>query len=144
MSIKKFCTTHVVMARKGDHVREAARKMAEKNVGAVVVTDNHSAPLGIVTDRDIVVKVVNLGKDPDTTLIGDIMSPNVATLREDGDLVDASRVMMEHGVRRLPVVDGSGKVIGILSLDDILMVLERELNNLSKTISQNMKPENPR
>lgn len=143
MSIQKFCTNQVITVREGDPVRDAARKMAERNVGAVVVTDTNSAPVGILTDRDIVMKVVSAGKNPQTSLVADIMSPHVATLPEDEGLMEATRIMMEHGVRRLPIVDGTGKVVGILSMDDILMVLERELNNLSMTISQTMKAENP-
>ena len=66
------------------------------------------------------------------------MTHHVTTLKEDEGVMGATRIMAEHGVRRLPVVNGKGKVIGILSMDDLLMVLEREFNNLSKTIAQNL------
>lgn len=141
MSIKEFCTTHVVTAWEGDKVRDVARKMEEMNVGAVVVTDSKSAPRGILTDRDIVVKVVSPGKDPASTVVSSVMTHHVTTLKEDEGIMGATRIMAEHGVRRLPVVNGKGKVIGILSVDDLLMVLEREFNNLSKTIAQNLNPD---
>lgn len=141
MSIKEFCSTHVVTAWEGNMVRDVARKMEEMNVGAVVITDSKSAPLGILTDRDIVVKVVSPGKDPASTAVSKVMTHHIATLKEDEDVMGATRIMAEHGVRRLPVVNSKGKVVGILSMDDLLMVLEREFNNLSRTISQNLNPD---
>jgi len=138
MSIMEFCTMDVVTVQEKENVQEVARKMEKMNVGTVIVIDSKSAPIGILTDRDIVVKVVSSGKDPKTTVMKDIMNPHVATLREDEGLMNATRIMAEHGVRRLPVVNGKGMLAGILSMDDILMVLEREFNNLSKTIVQSM------
>lgn len=134
MSIKEFCNTNVITAWEGETILEAARRMESQNVGAVIVVDDRMQPLGILTDRDIVVKVVSREKDSYSTLLKD-----VTTLKENAGLMEATRLMAKNGVRRLPVVNAHGEIVGMLSMDDLLLVLEREFSNLSSAISHNIR-----
>jgi CBS domain-containing protein len=101
----------------GDTLVEAARAMRDADVGDVIVVD-HGRVAGIVTDRDIVVRAVAEERDPASTPVRDICSATVITVTHDQDLDDAIRLMREHDVRRLPVVQ-DGRPIGILSLGDL-------------------------
>lgn len=105
-----------------DTVRDAARHMRELNVGAIVV-QKHGQLFGIVTDRDIVVRCLARDGNCDSTLLGDICSPEVATLRPDDDVDHAVALMRAKAIRRIPVVT-NGKAVGILSLGDL--ALERD------------------
>ena len=105
-----------------DTVRDAARHMRELNVGAIVV-QKHGKLFGIVTDRDIVVRCLARDGNCDSTLLGDICSPEVATLRPDDDVDHAVALMRAKAIRRIPVVK-NGKAVGILSLGDL--ALERD------------------
>jgi|SRR5688572_26487796 CBS domain-containing protein len=105
-----------------DTVRDAARHMRELNVGAIVV-QKHGQLFGIVTDRDIVVRCLARDGNCDSTLLGEICSPEVATLRPDDDVDHAVALMRAKAIRRIPVVK-NGKAVGILSLGDL--ALERD------------------
>ena len=105
-----------------DTVRDAARHMRELNVGAIVV-QKHGQLFGIITDRDIVVRCLARDGNCDSTLLGEICSPEVATLRPDDDVDHAVALMRAKAIRRIPVVK-NGKAVGILSLGDL--ALERD------------------
>lgn len=105
-----------------DTVRDAARHMRELNVGAIVV-QKHGQLFGIVTDRDIVVRCLARDGNCDSTLLGEICSPEVATLRPDDEVDHAVALMRAKAIRRIPVVK-NGKAVGILSLGDL--ALERD------------------
>lgn len=135
MSIREFCTKNVVTALGEETLFDAAKKMWLKNVGAVVVIDANRVPVGIVTDRDIAVKGVAQGKNPKSTPLHDIMSEEVVVLSQDRGLFETARIMCEQGVRRIPVVDGEGRLAGIVSLDDLMMVLGGEMATLAGTVA---------
>ena len=97
--------------------------MYDANVGAVIVSDDGKIA-GIVTDRDITVRVVAQGRDPSATSLAQICSSNVATLSPDDDIDRAVQVMRDHAIRRVPVVDSQNVTVGILSLGDL--ALERD------------------
>lgn len=105
-----------------DTVRDAARHMRELNVGAIVI-QKHGQLFGIITDRDIVVRCLARDGNCDSTLLGEICSPEVATLRPDDDVDHAVALMRAKAIRRIPVVK-NGKAVGILSLGDL--ALERD------------------
>jgi CBS domain-containing protein len=115
----------------GDTVVEAARAMRDGDVGDVVVVD-HGRVSGIVTDRAIVVRAVAQERDPTSTPVRDICSTTVITVTPDQNLDDAIRLMREHDVRRLPVVQ-DGRPIGILSLGDL--AVERDPDSALADIS---------
>lgn len=112
----------VVTARRGAAVTEIARLMREGHVGSVVVVDDASRPVGIVTDRDLVVEVLAAELDPRTVNVDEIMAIELVTAREDDDALDTLKRMRRAGVRRVPVVDAQGRLTGLVALDDLLEV----------------------
>ncbi len=144
MSVGELCNREVVIAERTLPVSEAARLMRSHHVGDLVVVEDKGSrrhPVGIVTDRDIVVEVVAAGVNPEALKVGDIMGPEVATVREGEGLFEALRYMRDKGVRRLPVVDGSGALVGILTLDDLLGLLAEEMTELAKLVSHERQRE---
>jgi CBS domain-containing protein len=124
MTVGEICNRDVVVALKTEMVVDLARRMRTSHVGAVVIVENHLGhhrPIGIVTDRDIVVSVV--AGDPDHLnflMADDMMTTDILTASPDESLEVTLRKMQRSGVRRLPVVDGEGDLVGILALDDVL------------------------
>jgi CBS domain-containing protein len=116
----------------GASVADAAKQMKESDIGTILVIDDDELR-GLLTDRDIVVKVVAEGKDPDDVEVGDVASGDLQTLEPDASLDDALRVMSENKVRRLPVVE-DGKPIGIVTLGDV--AAEREPESALGEISE--------
>ena len=134
----------MVIAEKALPVVEAAQLMRKHHVGDLVVVEERKGrkhPVGIVTDRDIVVEVVAAGVNPDALKVGDIMGPEVATVRESEGLFEALRFMRGKGVRRMPVVDREGGLVGILTLDDLLSLLAEEMTELAKLVSHERQRE---
>ena len=144
MAVGEICNRDVVIAEKALSVVDAAQLMRTHHVGDLVVVEEKAGrrhPVGIVTDRDIVVEVVAAGVDPDALTVGDIMGPEVATVRESEGLFEALRYMRGKGVRRMPVVDHEGILVGILTLDDLLSLLAEELTELAKLVSHERQRE---
>jgi CBS domain-containing protein len=100
-------------------VREAARLMDEEDVGSLPVVDEGERLIGIVTDRDVAVRVVGRGLDSDTTVVGDVASIDVAVLTPDHDLDDALRLMAREQVRRVPIVVRENQLVGIIAQADV-------------------------
>lgn len=111
-------------------VSEAARLMADKDVGAILVLTN-GKPRGIITDRDIVVRCLAGNLDVSDTTVENVMTESLATCKETDGLFDCIRQMNSAGVRRIPVVNASGKAIGIVSFGDIAKFLSKELELLT-------------
>ena len=137
MRISDICTRHVFHVPSTASIRDAAEKMRKCHVGALVVVDNPNGqrmPVGIVTDRDIVVEVVAPGVDPASITVGDVMSRQPAWCGETDDVLRAIDVMRNRGVRRLPVLDAKGNLVGMVSADDVVGGITRELNDLSRAL----------
>jgi predicted transcriptional regulator len=144
MPIGELCNREVVVTEKSLAVMEAARLMRAHHVGDLVVVEEAAGgrhPVGIVTDRDIVVEVVAAGVNPEALTVGDIMGPQVATLRESEGLFEALRYMRDQGVRRMPVVDAAGVLVGILTLDDLLELLAEELTEIARLVARERQRE---
>jgi CBS domain-containing protein len=110
----------------GDTVEAAARTMRDRGVGCLVVTrDRH--PIGIVTDRDLVVRVMAEGIDPAQARVGEFVTFDPITASLDEGIETVVQRMRKHGVRRLPIVDGSGAAVGIVTADDLLVLLGGEI-----------------
>ncbi|MGM9550855.1 MAG: CBS domain-containing protein [Clostridia bacterium] len=118
MKIKDICSCNAITVNPQDTVMTAAEKMEHHNVGALPVVDYSGRVLGIITDRDITIRVTAKGKDAKQYQVCDIMTNNVSCVCLDADIESATKIMGESKVRRLPVVD-SGKVVGFVSLGDI-------------------------
>jgi CBS domain-containing protein len=121
MKNSELCVREVHVAPPEASVRSAARRMEENAVGSLVVVDALRRPLGIVTDRDLVVRCLGPGKDPERTRLQDVMSGPPAWVRENGAAEDAIDEMARLRVRRLPVVDDHDRLVGILALDDVVL-----------------------
>jgi CBS domain-containing protein len=135
MQIGDACSDAVVVAKRDSPVRECAQLMRRYHVGAVVVVDVHNGvqiPVGIVTDRDIVVGLVAMDLDAAELTAGDIMTEGLATVLETSDIFDVIRKMRQDGVRRMPVVSPEGNLTRIVSLDDLLPFVAQELAELAK------------
>jgi CBS domain-containing protein len=124
-------TTDPVCCEAGDPVTEAAKAMRDRDIGAVIVTETGNAT-GIVTDRDITVRVVAEGKAADECSVGDVCSAELETLDPEDDLSDAVARVREANIRRLPVVE-NGEPVGILSLGDL--AIERDSDSALADIS---------
>jgi CBS domain-containing protein len=104
-------------------VAEAAALMRKHHVGALVMVDESRRPVGMVTDRDIAIEVVAAGLVPQTVRVGEIVQRSLTTVTADAGWDETVRLMSVNGVRRLPVVDADGHLIGIVSFDDVLLQL---------------------
>ena len=134
----KICIKPVVTASAQMTVEEAARAMRAKNVGALVVV-NAGRPVGMLTDRDVTVEVVALGKDPDAVRVGDVMHKKPMTIREDLGLLDAAKTFARTGVRRLPVVTKTGVLVGVITVDDLIMLFGNEMGHLAGALSAGLR-----
>jgi CBS domain-containing protein len=144
MAVGEICNREVVIAERSLSVVHAAQLMRTHHVGDLVVVearDGRKYPVGILTDRDIVVGVVAAGVNPESLKVGDIMGPEVATVRESEGLFEALRYMRDKGVRRMPVVDSLGGLVGILTMDDMLSLLAEEMTELAKLVSHERQHE---
>jgi CBS domain-containing protein len=118
-------------------VREAARLMDEEDVGSLPVVDEGERLIGIVTDRDVAVRVVARGLDSDTTVVGDVATRDVAALTPEHDLDDALRVMAKEQVRRLPIVVRENQLVGMLAQADVAHLgKEKSTGELVEAISK--------
>lgn len=136
MQVAAYCTRDVVVMRGDGSVEEAARLMRDNDVGDVVLVDDHRRPVGIVTDRDLVVEVLAPGLSMAALAVQDLVVASPLLLREDDDVLDALDVMREHAVRRLPVVDADGEVSGIIAVDDVLGLLAEMLDGVLGAVRQ--------
>lgn len=135
MSIQEFCRRDVAVVEKNSSVNEAARKMRELHVGDVVVCERengHNKPIGILTDRDIVVGIIALEIPIEAVRVEDVMTPTLVTVSIDADVAETVHLMETYGVRRLPVVDDKGALAGVISSADLLGVLGAEIQALAR------------
>jgi CBS domain-containing protein len=139
MPIGDVCVREVLVAGPETTITQAASLMRQHHVGDIVVVkgDNGSrAPAGIVTDRDIVLSVIATKLDPDIFTLGDLMTESLITVRENVGIFECIQKMRTKGIRRLPVVDAQDKLIGIVSVDDLIQLLGQELSELGRLISR--------
>jgi CBS domain-containing protein len=135
MSISEFCVRDVVCTTRTATIAKAAALMRQYHVGDVLVVDevdDRRLPVGIVTDRDIVIEVVAAGVDPRLLKVGDLLQRPIVTVTEDRSYGDTIRLMTVNGVRRMPVVDRTGNLVGIISVDDMLRQLAVPLAALAE------------
>lgn len=144
MIVLDACNREVITLEQDGSLIAAAKLMRQHHVGDVVVVkikDNKRVPVGIVTDRDVVIEVVATELDPNVITVGDIMPQNLLVVKEDADLHQAIQLMTTKGVRRLPVVNNKAELVGILSLDDLLGITANIIGNYAKLITNEQKNE---
>ncbi len=130
MSLSRF-ENRVITATLDESALDIARKMRDGRVGCVVVTRG-TRPIGIVTDRDLALRIVAEGKDPHSTKVSDIVTYDATTIPRDAGIETAVHTMRECGVRRLPIVDADGSVTGVVTADDLTILLAQELGDLGE------------
>jgi CBS domain-containing protein len=144
VAIGEICNREVVFAKAGESVLAAALLMREHHVGSLVVieeTAGRRVPVGVLTDRDIAVGVVALGLNPEATLVGAVMGPEVVVVREDSGIADTVALMRQKGLRRLPVVDRAGGLVGLVAADDLLELLAEEMGGLAAIVAREQRRE---
>jgi CBS domain-containing protein len=144
MPIGEICNRDVVIVKSSDTIQEAAKLMRQYHVGDVVVVEERGGvrvPVGIVTDRDLVVEILATELDPGVITVGDIMERELVTVKESTGIFEAIQYMRSKAVRRLPIVDESGALLGILSLDDLLELLSEELLGIAKLVKHQQRKE---
>jgi CBS domain-containing protein len=125
-------------------VKAAAQLMREYHVGSIVVVDEPNGkrmPAGIVTDRDIVVAVVALGLKPEAIQVGEVMNQELVAVREDAGVAETVELMRMKGLRRLPVTDSAGALVGIVAADDVLSLLAEEMAALASMVTREHRRE---
>ena len=133
MNVGKVCNHEAIFTPTDSSLADVAGLMRKYHVGTVIIVEKRNGrtlPVGIVTDRDLAVKVLAEGIDADTVSLPDLMSRNPLIVAEDDDLNSVLNAMRDRGVRRVPVVDGDGDLTGVLSVDDLLWELSRTLDNI--------------
>ena len=137
-TVGEMCARDAIVTTPETTIAEAAKTMREHHVGSIVVVQADGQglrrPVGIVTDRDIVVEVVGVDLDPDVITVGDIMVADPVTVRAGESVMEAARAMRSKGVRRLPVVTEHGHLVGVITLDDLLNVITGELAELTVAV----------
>lgn len=144
MLVGEFCIRDVIIAERLASIVELSRLMRDCHVGDIVIVDNDGPgrkPVGIVTDRDIVLELIANELPLASVSAGDIMGPELVTIDENSDLWEALQTMQGKGVRRFPVVDRNGKLVGILSTDDLLETLADQLQDLVVLIRKEQRHE---
>jgi len=144
MPIGEFCNREVVFATRETSIPEAAQLMRKFHVGDLVVVDEidrKRVPVGIVTDRDIVIEIVSQSLDFNEFSVGDIMSPQLISVQEKEGVFETIRLMRAKGIRRIPVVNQEGGLEGIVSADDILDLLAEEMTELARVVPREQERE---
>ena len=135
MPVGEICNREVVVAERTTTIVEAARLMRRYHVGDLVVVDEvqgRRVPVGMVTDRDLVVEVIAREQPFASCTVSAIMSATVVCVPETAGVIEAIQLMRSHGVRRVPVVDAGGALVGSLAADDLLDLLAEELSALAR------------
>lgn len=139
MSVGDHCSRDVIVAYGDEPVRAAAHLMRQHHVGDVILIEDRGDrrfPVGIITDRDLVVEVLESGIDPDDVVLADLVTGPLLTLGEHEELAEGLSRMRQHGVRRAPVVDETGALIGVLAMDDVIELIAEEMTDLSGLVKR--------
>jgi CBS domain-containing protein len=138
MSVGRICTRYVDLADGEETTQAAAQRMHERKVGTLVILDRANQPVGILTDRDLVIRVLAQGKDPRQTHVGEVMTRHPQTITEAAPIEQALSLMRSGSFRRIPVTGSDGTLVGLVSLDDILSLLAEEFTQVGSLVEKEM------
>ncbi len=144
MKAGKFCNRNVVFIEKDASVAEAASLMRKYHVGCVVVVDSGrepKRPVGVFTDRDIVMEFVSQDLSPVDIAVGDAITSELVSVDEDTGLFETIEIMRECAVRRVPVVNAQGGLIGLVASDDALDLVTEQLSDLVAVVAKQRRGE---
>jgi CBS domain-containing protein len=144
MSIGEICNREVVICSSDDSILEAVKLMRDQHVGDVVVVEPNgegAIPVGILTDRDVVIELLAEEVDLNAVACGDVMSRELVTAAEEDEVLPIIERMRDRGVRRIPVVNRQGELQGILSFDDLVELISEQLTDLVRLVGREMEHE---
>lgn len=144
MQLGEACNREVIIIADNSSVIEAAKLMRDYHVGSIVVTkkdEGITKPIGIITDRDLVIDVIAKDISPEKVTVSSIMNSKLITGKDTDQLWNSLRTMRTHGIRRMPVIDSNGSLVGIITADDILELFSEELLDLTRLIALEQKKE---
>ncbi|MEF8807221.1 CBS domain-containing protein [Natronomonas sp.] len=139
MPIQDLVRSEVVTADPDTSVADLATTMDDESVGSVVITEGEQ-PVGIVTDRDLAIRVLGEGRDPDALTASDVMSEDLETADPETGFYEATETMADNGIRRLPVTDADDTLVGIITADDLTELLAEEQQHLGAIIEAQRPP----
>lgn len=137
MPVSSICNHNVATIDADADMVEAAKRMREAHVGDLMVVEHRGGrvvPVGVITDRDIVIEVIAEGADPSEIKVGDAMSRELLTVHEDNGIEHALHEMRRMGVRRVPVVNAESELVGVLAMDDVVDHLATQLGHIAGAI----------
>lgn len=144
VKVGEFCNREVVIIKPDEPLKNVAELMRKYHVGDVVLTKEEQArriPIGIITDRDLVLEVLAPGLQMDKLTAGDISMSPLCSIHEEKNIFDALELMKEKGFRRLPVVGDNGALIGIITVDDIIELFTEMIGSMTQVIKRQQKQE---
>ncbi|MEA3546858.1 MAG: CBS domain-containing protein [Thermodesulfobacteriota bacterium] len=144
MNAGEICNREVVIVNQESSIQEAAELMRKYHVGDVVVAEERGemrVPVGIITDRDIVIEIVARNLEADEVLVGDAMSSDLLTATEEDEILETIKQMRGKGVRRIPVVNSAGGLEGIIAVDDLVDLLAEQMADLVALITNEQRHE---
>ena len=144
MNLAELCNREVVIIEPDKPVLEAAKLMRQYHVGDLVVVEKRQGlplPIGLLTDRDIVIEIVAAEVGFETVTVGDVMSTELLTVSETATIADAIKLMRDRGVRRLPVVNEQGSLEGIITVDDLIDIIAELMKDIVGLIGSEQKKE---
>lgn len=139
MRVADLCTRSAVSIAPSGSIIDAAQLMRARHVGSLVVVEERGGqriPVGMLTDRDIVLAVIAAGVEPGSLTVGDVMTHPPVTCHDSDSLFEAIQRMRDRGVRRLPVIDAGGALVGVLSADDVYGALGAHLQQLGHALAR--------
>lgn len=135
MPVGEYCSRPAKTVVATDTLRDAARRMDQEGLGCLVVADGDRV-VGMITDRDVALAVLHDGRDPDSSHVEQVMAKKPVVIHGKRPLSVASALMRRHRIRRLPVIEDGEKVVGMISLGDVLRLLGREIGGVSEALVQ--------
>ena len=135
MSLQKFCRKPVAKISADVNIVDACRMLEERNVGCLIVESDEKL-CGVITDRDIALKVTGAQRDPQKTIVKDIMTTDPIRIFVDKDLHHLTSLMHAYHVRRVPIVNEYHKTLGIVTLDDLIALLGEQMSDIGKAIAE--------
>lgn len=144
MTVSEICNREVRTIQRDGSVLEAAKLMRQHHVGALIVIDkvnDRAIPVGVITDRDLVVEVLATGLDKEAITVDDVMTQELFAVKENTAIHDAINFMRRKTIRRLPIINDNGELVGIITTDDVMEILSEEVLDLAKLIRYEHKKE---
>ncbi|MCW8400338.1 CBS domain-containing protein [Legionella sp. PATHC038] len=144
MRVGEYCNRDVVVINSNESVKNAAELMRTHHVGDLVLVEEHNnqkIPIGIVTDRDLVIEVMAVGVQPESLLVRDILTEPFSCVFENDSLFDALEIMHSKRIRRLPVISENKTLIGIITLDDLIEILTETMTHIVDVVKLQQKKE---